>query len=201
MALSPRLPLRSPASLDSDGGRIAAASTSGSIAIVDRKTRSLARSLAGSGLPIWAVAFAPGGQTLLSGGGARVIRRWDAETGRPNDAVAIGSAEDPLAAYAGDPGAQVFRACVACHTLTPREGDPAGPTLHGLFGRQIATLPGYNFSAALRQFDIVWTPKTVAKLFEIGPAAYTPGTKMPEQRIGRKEDRDAVVDFLERATK
>jgi cytochrome c len=58
-----------------DGGRIAAASTSGSIAIVDRKTRSLARSLAGSGLPIWAVAFAPGSQTLLSGGGDRVIRR------------------------------------------------------------------------------------------------------------------------------
>jgi len=42
---------------------------------------------------------------------------------------------------------------------------------------------------------------TVAKLFEIGPAEYTPGTKMPEQRIGRAEDRDALVTFLERATK
>jgi cytochrome c len=41
----------------------------------------------------------------------------------------------------------------------------------------------------------------VAELFEIGPAAYTPGTKMPEQRIGRKEGRDALVNFLERATK
>jgi cytochrome c len=184
-----------------DGGRIAAASTSGSIAIVDRKTRSLTRTLAGSGLPIWAVAFAPDGRTLLSGGGDRVIRRWDAETGQPKDAVAIGSPEDPLSAYAGDPGAQVFRACVACHTLKPNEGDRAGPTLHGLFGRRIATLPGYNFSAALRRLDIVWTPKTVAELFEIGPAAYTPGTKMPEQRIGRKEGRDALVNFLERATK
>ena len=128
-----------------DGGRIAAASTSGSIAIVDRKTRSLARSLAGSGLPIWAVAFAPGGQTLLSGGGDRVIRRWDAETGQPKDAVTIGSPEDPLGAYARDPGARVFRACVACHTLKPSEGDRAGPTLHGLFGRQIATLPATIF--------------------------------------------------------
>jgi cytochrome c len=85
--------------------------------------------------------------------------------------------------------------------LNPSEGDRAGPTLHGLFGRQVATLPGYNFSAALRQLDIVWTPKTVAKLFEIGPAEYTPGTKMPEQRIGREEDRDALVNFLEQATK
>jgi len=41
----------------------------------------------------------------------------------------------------------------------------------------------------------------VAKLFEIGPAAYTPGTKMPDQRIGRAEDREALVNFLERTTK
>jgi len=70
-----------------------------------------------------------------------------------------------------------------------------------LFGRRIATLPGYNFSPALRQLDYVWTRETVAKLFEIGPAAYTPGTKMPEQRISRAEDREALVNFLERATK
>jgi len=47
----------------------------------------------------------------------------------------------------------------------------------------------------------VWTPETVAKLFEIGPSAYTPGTKMPEQRIGSEQDRAALVQFLERATR
>ena len=76
-----------------------------------------------------------------------------------------------------------------------------GPTLAGLFGRRIATLPGYDFSDALKRLDIVWTPETVSKLFEIGPAAYTPGTKMPEQRIGSEQDRAALVQFLERATK
>jgi len=130
-----------------------------------------------------------------------MIRRWDAETGEPVGTVATASSADPLAAYAGDPGAQVFRACVACHTLKPNEGDRAGPTLHGIFGRRIATLAGYNFSVALKHLDIVWTPETVAKLFDIGPATYTPGTKMPEQRIGAPEDRDALVKFLERATK
>ena len=77
----------------------------------------------------------------------------------------------------------------------------AGPTLAGLFGRRIATLPGYNFSEALKKLDIIWTPATVSKLFEIGPLAYTPGTKMPEQRIGSAEDRAALVDFLQRAAK
>jgi cytochrome c len=77
----------------------------------------------------------------------------------------------------------------------------AGPSLAGIFGRKIATLPGYNFSEALRKMDIVWTPETVSELFEIGPNAYTPGTKMPEQRIGSPEDRAALMRFLEKATK
>ena len=130
-----------------------------------------------------------------------MIRRWDAITGDHIGQVAMGGADDPLAAYGDDRGAQVFRACVACHTLTPDEGNRAGPTLHGVFGRRIATLPGYNFSPALKKLDIVWTPETVAKLFEVGPMAYTPGTKMPEQTIGSAEDRDALVKFLEKATK
>ena len=119
---------------------------------------------------MWSVAFLPDNRTLLTGGTDRMIRRWDAVTGEHIGAVAMGAPEDPLAAYAGDPGAEVFRACVACHTLSPDEGNRAGPTLAGIFGRRIATLPGYNFSDALKKLDIVWTPETVAKLFEVGPA-------------------------------
>ena len=33
------------------------------------------------------------------------------------------------------------------------------------------------------------------KIVRDRPAAYTPGTKMPEQRIGPEEDRDALVNF------
>jgi cytochrome c len=109
-------------------------------------------------------------------------------------------AGDPLAAYAGDRGAEVYRACIACHTLGPDEGPRAGPSLHRLFGRRIASLPGYSYSEALKTLDIVWTPETVARLFEVGPMQYTPGTKMPEQTIGSAEDRTALVEFLARAT-
>ena len=130
-----------------------------------------------------------------------MVRRWNAVTGDHIGSVALSDADDPLAAYAGDRGAEVYRACVACHTLTPDEGNRAGPTLAGIFGRKIATLPGYDFSPALKKLDIVWTPETVSKLFEVGPMAYTPGTKMPEQKIGSAEDREALVKFLEKATK
>jgi cytochrome c len=188
------------AALSPDGRLIAAASIRGSVAIIERRSRVLLRTLVGPGLPVWSVAFFPDSRTLLSGGSDRVIRRWNTQSGEQvGDAVA-GAPEDPLAAFAGDPGAELFRACVACHTLRADEGPRAGPTLAGVFGRRIATLPGYNFSAALKKLDIIWTPATVSKLFELGPMAYTPGTKMPEQRIGSAEDRAALVRFLERTT-
>jgi cytochrome c len=183
-----------------DSNLVAAAGIRGSVAVIDRKTRKLAHTLVGPGLPVWSVAFFPDGRTLLTGGADRMIRRWDVLSGEPIGAAVIGTPEDPLAAYAGDHGAEVFRACVACHTLSSDEGDKAGPTLSGIFGRRIATLPGYNFSPALKKLDIVWTPETVSKLFEVGPAAYTPGTKMPEQTIGSADDRKALVEFLSKAT-
>jgi cytochrome c len=184
-----------------DGTLVAAAGIRGSVAVIERGSRTLARTLVGPGLPVWSVAFLPDNRTMITGGTDRMVRRWNAVTGEHVGAVAVGVPDDPLAAFAGDPGAEVFRACIACHTLSPDEGNRAGPTLAGIYGRKIATLPGYNFSEALKKLDIVWTKETVAKLFEIGPAAYTPGTKMPEQQIGSAEDRAALVQFLEKATK
>lgn len=184
-----------------DGALVAAASIGGSVGVIDRRTRELARTLVGPGLPVWSVAFLPDSRTLLTGGADNIIRRWNAATGEPVDPLLLEKEGDPLAAYAGDHGADVFRACVACHTLGAEQANRAGPTLAGIFGRRIATLPGYNFSEALKRLDIVWTPETVSKLFEIGPASYTPGTKMPEQRIGLEQDRAALVQFLQRATR
>jgi cytochrome c len=186
--------------VSADGKLVAASSVRGAVAVIDRAGHKLERTLVGPGMPAWSVAFLPDNGTLLTGGTDRLIRRWNALTGEHMGDVAMSGPADSLARFEGDPGAQVFRACVACHTLKADEGPRAGPTLAGLFGRRIATLPGYDFSPALKALDIVWTPETVSKLFEIGPAAYTPGTKMPEQRVGA-EDRAALVKFLEKATR
>ena len=186
--------------ISKDARLVAAATTRGSVAVIDRSERRLMHTLVGPGLPVWSIAFLPDNATLLTGGTDAFIRRWNAVTGEPIDSTFIGVPEDPLKQYAGDHGAEVFRACVSCHTLKPDEAQKAGPTLWHIFGRRIATLPGYNFSPALKKLDIVWSKETVAKLFEIGPAHYTPGTKMPEQTIGADDDRKALVEFLARAT-
>ena len=186
--------------ISNDARLVAAATTRGSVAVIDRNQRRLMQTLVGPGLPVWSVAFLPDNATLLTGGTDAFIRRWNAVTGEPIASTLVGAPEDPLKQYAGDHGAEIFRACIACHTLRLDEGQKAGPTLWHIFGRRIATLPGYNFSPALKKLDIVWSKETVARLFEIGPAHYTPGTKMPEQTIGADTDRKALVDFLARVT-
>ncbi|AWN47267.1 hypothetical protein DK419_13845 [Methylobacterium terrae] len=186
--------------LSPDGRRIATATVGGAVAIVDRAEARVRLTLVGPGLPVWSLAFRGSGE-LVTGGGDRLLRRWDLATGEPIGPLAMARPADALAAFAGDRGAEVFRACEACHTLTPDGGNRAGPTLHGVFGRRIATVPGYPYSPAFRQLDITWTADTIARLFEIGPARFTPGTKMPEQTISASEDRAALVRFLEKATR
>jgi cytochrome c len=186
--------------ISADGTRAAAASITGTIAIIDRATHEIRRTFGQTGAPLWSIAFLPDSRTLLAGGGDGTIRRWDSETGQSVDGIASARG-DLLAADPGDAGAQVFRACAACHTLAANQGERAGPSLHGIFGRRIASLPGYDYSDALKRLDIVWTRETLAKLFDVGPSTFTPGTKMPEQRIGSDDDREALVGFLERATR
>ncbi|MHB2168197.1 c-type cytochrome [Alsobacter sp. R-9] len=183
------------------GDRVAAAGARGAVVVADARTGKPLATLVGPGLPVWSVVFHPDGERLVTGGGDRLVRQWNARNGEPVGAFVVAAPGNGLEAFGDDRGAQVFRACVACHALRPEDGERAGPSLHGLMGRRIASVPGYNYSPALRALDIVWTPETVAKLFEVGPATYTPGTKMPEQTVGSAEDREALVRFLERVTR
>jgi cytochrome c len=187
--------------LSPDGRTIAAGGLRGQTPLVDRASRSIRAVLVGPGLPVWSLAFAPDGKELYSGGADRLVRRWNAATGEHVGAVSPRAGENVMAGLSEERGAQVFRACAACHTLTREDGNRAGPTLHGVFGRRIGTAAGYNFSPALTQMDIVWNAETISRLFEIGPNAYTPGTKMPEQTIPSAEDRRALVEWLERVTR
>src|SRR5213080_4004302 len=88
-----------------DGALVAAAGIGGTVAVIDRKTRTLARTLAGPGLPVWSVVFLPDSRTLLTGGADNIVRRWNAATGEPVDPLLLEKEGDPLAAYAGDHGA------------------------------------------------------------------------------------------------
>ena len=86
-----------------DGALVAAAGIGGTVAVIDRKARTLARTLVGPGLPVWSVAFLPDSRTLLTGGADNIIRRWNAATGEPVDPILLETAGDPLAAFSRRP--------------------------------------------------------------------------------------------------
>ena len=151
--------------------------------------------------PAWGLAFAPGGTALYIAGLDDFVARWSITPRDPFEPinspyprrfqVSEGS-DDPV-----DQGRLHFaRKCSICHTLNQDGKNRAGPTLHGLFGRKIASLPGYPFSEALKKLDIVWTEETVARLFELGPENFTPGSKMPLQKMTDKSQRDALIAYL-----
>lgn len=205
MALEPRGALHLPdgplttIAVSPDLKTIATAGMRTPVTLVERDGLRQRRQILGPGLPIWSLAFSTDNRQLFTGGADRAVRRWDPAEAKPAGGD-IAEAEKPVPAGERSRGEQVFRACRACHGLTAADVNLAGPTFHGLFGRRIATAPGYVYSEALRKLDIVWTPETVSKLFEVGPAAYTPGTKMPEQRLTDPDDRTALVEWLAKVT-
>ena len=175
---------------------VAAAAVDGSVWLLAADTLQVRAEIAGEGGPVWALALA--GETLFAGGASGAIRRHATRDGARiggAQAAATDSYDD------GSRGAEVWRACAICHSLEPGDHSRAGPSLHGIFDRPIASVAGYAFSPALRDLDIVWTPQTVAELFEVGPDIYTPGSRMPDQRVADPADRQALVDFLDRASR
>lgn len=155
--------------------------------------------------PVWALAFSGNGNALYYGGLDDAVTLWTFSPREPYEQV-----DSPfprrfqLSEARNDPIAlgeiQFARKCSICHTLRPDGANRAGPTLHQIFGRRIASVPGYLYSEALKGLDIVWTEETIAKLFELGPDHYTPGSKMPLQKITNAAQRDALVAYLKIAT-
>jgi cytochrome c len=188
----------------SDGRTAVVASARTPVTVVDLTGRSAARALTGTrtGGPVWTLALTADERQVLTAGADGILRLWTLDGSAPRGVAVTTTAAAPAELRAGDEdGARVFRACSACHTTRASDPPRAGPTLAGIMGRRIGTAPGYAFSPALAARDLVWTPETIARLFEVGPATYLPGTTMPEQRITDPDDRRALVEWLARITR
>jgi WD40 repeat protein len=51
--------------------------------MIERAGRKVLFNLVGPGLPVWSVAWRPDGSELVTGGGDRLVRRWNAGNGEP----------------------------------------------------------------------------------------------------------------------
>jgi cytochrome c len=184
--------------LSPDGELVASGGADGTVRVWRRGDGDRLHVYARHAGAVWSVAFHPDGDALLSGGADGLVLTYDLTTEDPGPAAA-----GPVAAALPDDGSrgvELFRKCVACHTVTPDGGHRAGPTLYRLFGRPAGSHPDYPYSEALEQSEVIWTEETVARLFEVGPDIMVPGSKMPLQRVPSAADRAALVGYLKRIT-
>lgn len=90
--------------------------------------------------------------------------------------------------------------CVACHQMQTDVSDPAtAPSLVGILGRKVASLPDYPYSAALRQMNGTWTETRVIN-FVKSPQRFAHGTSHPEMDVANLWMRSMVEWLRENAS-
>lgn len=92
-------------------------------------------------------------------------------------------------------GQQLFAEhCMACHG---RAGVAAGyaPSLVGVVGRRAGSVPGFPYSAALKNSGIVWSEDNLVKWIT-NPPAVVSSTKMPHVSITDPAERLYLREYL-----
>ena len=103
------------------------------------------------------------------------------------------AAEDPAK------GKAAFEQCADCHSLEA-DHNGTGPTLHGLFGRKIAS-EDFVYSRAMRRANITWTPELLDKFLADPQGGVFRRNKMPFAGIADVQTRADLIAYLKDATK
>lgn len=95
-------------------------------------------------------------------------------------------------------GAQLYRSCVACHSLEPGV-HLSGPSLAGLWDRPAGKTAGFvRYSKGLKSADFAWTAEMLFA-WVADPQVVVPGTYMSFRGIEDEQQRADIVAFLKLA--
>jgi cytochrome c len=94
-------------------------------------------------------------------------------------------------------GEPLYARCLACHALAY---DRVGPRHCGLFGRLAGSVPGFDYSAAMRRSGIRWNEATLER-FLAAPLAMVPGSTMTYAGVPDPAERADLIAYLARATR
>ncbi|MGD9618118.1 MAG: cytochrome c family protein [Alphaproteobacteria bacterium] len=94
-------------------------------------------------------------------------------------------------------GQQLARSCVQCHTFEQGGANKIGPNLFGVTERNVASVPGFQYSPALAAHQGEhWNVEGLNVLIA-RPQQYARGTKMAFPGIPKPQDRADVVAYLQ----
>lgn len=94
-------------------------------------------------------------------------------------------------------GEKVFVACKACHDVE-KGVNKVGPTLKGIVGRKVASLPDYKYSDAMTAKGAegaVWDETTLSTYLP-NPKAFVPKTKMAFAGVKKPEQVADLIAYL-----
>ena len=92
-------------------------------------------------------------------------------------------------------GKQTFRQCSACHAVDPGR-NMVGPSMHGVVGREIASVEGFRYSDALSGLEGDWTLDELSAWLE-NPRDYAPGNRMGYPGLKDEQDRANVIAYMD----
>jgi cytochrome c len=108
-------------------------------------------------------------------------------------------AEEPLPARLASAdvgrGETSAKKCVACHTFGKGEPNRVGPNLWGIVGRAMASVAGFNYSAAMKAQKGDWTLDGLDR-YLTNPKAMVPGTNMSFAGVPRGKERADLLAYL-----
>jgi|1186.fasta_scaffold342670_1 cytochrome c len=107
--------------------------------------------------------------------------------------VLAGATANPGYAQDAEHGKAIFKACAACHATD--HDNRIGPGLEGIIGRTAGTVPGFNYSDAIKNSGIVWEAKILDAYLE-SPQKVVPGNRMPYAGLKESRDRADLVAYL-----
>jgi len=91
-------------------------------------------------------------------------------------------------------GELIYARCMACHALAY---DRVGPRHCGLLGRLAGSVPGYEYSSAMKHSKITWTEATLDR-FLAKPLAMVPGSTMTYDGVPDAKERADLIAYLRR---
>ena len=106
-------------------------------------------------------------------------------------------AAKPTNFAAGDvaKGAETFKKCASCHSITSGGANGIGPNLYGVMGQKHGHIAGFAYSAGLLAKPGNWDFEGMDAWLK-SPKKYVEGTKMSFAGLSKPEDRANVIVYL-----
>lgn len=90
-----------------------------------------------------------------------------------------------------------FAQCGVCHTVTKDGASGVGPNLHAIIGKKSAHIPGFNYSSAMKEANLVWDEATLDKYIE-SPRGLVAGTRMSYAGQSDPAKRKEIIAWLKK---